>query len=540
MLIPRQSGLDVPFSMVSWYLVGMAVASLLAWILGWARSFVMARVGERISADLRDQTYGHLLRLSMEFFGGKRTGDLMSRISSDTDRICQFLSVSLVDFATDVLMILGTAIILIVKAPMLAAATLCPMPIVAWLVHRARRKLRHGFGESYRAWAEITSVLADTIPGIRVVKAFAQESREESRFAAANAHNVRVNDKVNAVWAFFGPTLGLVTQLGLLVVWVVGAYLVFHQNFKVGVLTMFLTYLARFYTRLESMSRMVQSTQRAAASASRVFEILDRVPERRRPGPLQLRPIRSSAALELRDVGFRYANRTVLDGVTLKVRRGEMVGVVGPSGAGKSTLVNLICRFYDVTVGLDPGRRHRHPRLRRQRLPPPRRHRAPGAVPLLRHDRREHRLWPPRGDAGRRSSPRLERRGPTNSSSGCPTATTRSSASAARRSRAASAQRVSIARALLIDPKILILDEATSSVDTETEREIQEALDNLIRGRTTIAIAHRLSTLRKADRIVVLERGRITEMGQHEELLQSSGTYARLHRVQAELAGVAE
>ncbi len=254
-LVPKQSGLDVPFSLVTWYLVGMAVASVLAWILGWARSYVMAWVGERISADLRDQTYGHLLRMSMEYFGGKRTGDLMSRISSDTDRICQFLSVSLVDFATDILMIIGTAIILVWKAPLLAAATLLPMPLVGWLVHRVRYQLRHGFGESYRAWAEITSVLADTIPGIRVVKAFAQEGREEARFATANAHNVRVNDRVNAIWAFFGPMLGLLTQLGLLLVWVVGAYLVFHGGFKVGLLTMFLTYLARFYLRLESMSR---------------------------------------------------------------------------------------------------------------------------------------------------------------------------------------------------------------------------------------------------------------------------------------------
>ena len=538
-LIPRQSGLqDVPFSLVTWYLIGMAIASVLAWILGWARSFVMARVGERISADLRDQTYGHLLRLSMEFFGGKRTGDLMSRVSSDTDRICQFLSVSLVDFATDVLMIIGTAAILIVKAPVLAAATLCPMPIVGWLVHRARYKLRHGFNESYRAWAEITSVLADTIPGIRVVKAFAQESREEGRFAVANAHNVRVNDKVNAVWAFFGPTLALVTQLGLLVVWVVGAYLVFYQSFKVGLLTMFLTYLARFYTRLESMSRMVQSTQRAAASASRVFEILDRVPSVADP----VRPVSTDAivgGVELREVGFRYANRSVLDGVSLTIRPGEMVGVVGPSGAGKSTLVNLICRFYDVTSGsiLIDGTN-----IRDFAVSDYRRH--IGIVlqePFLFYGTIAENIGYGRHDASREeivSAARAARahefilrlpdgydslvgeRGQTLSGG--------------------ERQRVSIARALLIDPKILILDEATSSVDTETEREIQEALDNLIRGRTTIAIAHRLSTLRKADRIVVLERGRITEMGQHDELLQSSGTYARLHRVQAELAGVAE
>ena len=535
-LFPKQRGADVAIGLLYWYLGLMAGAAVLAWLLGWARTWVIARVSERISGDLRDRTYAHLLRLSLEFFGGKRTGDLMTRIGSDTDRICNFLSVNALDFATDVLMIVFTAAIMVLKDPLLAAVTVLPIPLGGWLVHAVRQKLRRGFEQGNRAWAAMTSVLADTIPGIRVVKAFAQEQREIERFAQRNAHVIRVNDRVNDTWSYFGPLITLLTQAGLLLVWGVGAYLVFQRGFKVGVLMMFLTLIYRFYTRLESMSRMVQATQRAGASAQRIFEILDRVPSVAEPArPVQ--PARLRGEIELRDVGFRYGNRPVLQGVDLTIRPGEMIGLVGPSGSGKSTLVNLVCRFYDVTEG---AIRVDGVDIRHYAIEPYRKH--IGIVlqePFLFFGTIAENIAYGRPDASRAEVIQAARAARAHEfilrlPDGYDSMVGERGQSLSGGER----QRISIARALLIDPRILILDEATSAVDTETEREIQEALDNLTRGRTTIAIAHRLSTLRKADRLVVMERGRIAEVGHHRDLIRSPGAYARLHQAQAQLAGL--
>ncbi|HEV3162619.1 MAG TPA: ABC transporter transmembrane domain-containing protein [Isosphaeraceae bacterium] len=519
--------------LVGAYLLGLAGSAALAWAFSWWRTFVLAWVSERVSADLRTRTYEHLQRLSLEFFGGKRTGDLMARLSTDTDRICNFLSVNLIDFATDVVTIGGTAIVLVIMSPSLAAATIIPLPVIAWLVFWVRDRLRRGFQRGNRAWAEMTSVLADTIPGIRVVKAFAQEKREVERFRESNDRVLHANDRVNQVWSFFGPMVTWLTQTGLLIVWAFGIFLIFRGHIKVGVLTAFLTYMSRIYIRLESMSRMVQATQRASTSAQRIFEILDRVPSVAEP----VRPVhigRPRGQLELRGVGFRYGNRAVVQDVSLTIQPGEMIGLVGPSGAGKSTLVNLVCRFYDVSEGsiLVDGIDIRSFSVNEYR-------RHIGIVlqePFLFFGTVAENIAYGRPDASRTevvAAARAARahefilRLPDGYDS-----------IVGERGQALSGgerQRISIARALLIDPRILILDEATSSVDTETEREIQEALDNLIMGRTTIAIAHRLSTLRKADRLVVLERGQIAEVGHHLELLGRQGAYARLHKAQAEL-----
>ncbi|TDK68750.1 ABC transporter ATP-binding protein [Sapientia aquatica] len=535
-LIPYATTKHIDPWMVSMYLGGLLGSAVLAWLLNWLKTYILALVSERIGSDLRTATYEHLMRLSLEYFGGKRTGDLMSRIGSGTDRICVFLSLHLLDFATDVIMLVMIAVFLVRQNAMLALVTLAPLPFIAWMIHIVRDRLRNGFEKIDRVWGEVTNVLADTIPGIRVVKAFAQEQREANRFYEANRHNLLVNDRLNKVWALFSPTVSLLTDIGMLVVWAFGIWQISRGEITTGVLISFVALMGRFYGRLDSMSRIVSVTQKSASAAKRVFDILDHVSSVPEPAnPVKVTNVQGH--IELREVGFRYGNRAVNRGVSLNIKPGEMIGLVGHSGSGKSTLVNLICRFYDV---------------------------AEGAILLDGVDIRSFAVSDYRRNIG------LVLQEPflffgtiaDNIAYGKPDATRDEIMDAARAAHAhefilrlpqgydsmvgergqglsgGERQRISIARALLIDPKILILDEATSSVDSETEKEIQKALDNLVKGRTTIAIAHRLSTLNKADRLVVMDRGVVVEEGKHEVLMAQQGAYYRLYQAQARNAAV--
>ncbi|MBU0593880.1 MAG: ABC transporter ATP-binding protein/permease [Gammaproteobacteria bacterium] len=530
-LIPFQNGQQIEPGTVALYLSGLLGAALVSWGLGWAKTYILALVSERISADLRTATYEHLLQLSLEYFGAKRTGDLMARIGSETDRLSVFLSLHALDFITDVLMIVMTAIILFSINPWLALVTLLPLPLIAWMIHVVRDRLRTGFEKIDRVWAEVTSVLADTIPGIRVVKAFAQEKREAARFREANKHNLILNDKLNKTWSLFSPTVSLLTEMGLLVVWAFGIWQVSHNDITVGTLTAFLAYIGRFYGRLDSMSRIVSVTQKAAAGAKRIFDILDHVSSVPEPtNPVHLTKL--SGQIEIRDAGFRYGNRAVIRGVDLTIAPGEMIGLVGHSGSGKSTLVNLICRFYDISEGAI-----RVDGVDIRSLPVAEYRRHIGLVlqePFLFFGTIAENIAYGKPDASREEIVAAARAAHAHEFIlRLPHGYDSLVGERGQGLSGGERQRISIARALLIDPRILILDEATSSVDTETEKEIQKALDNLVRGRTTIAIAHRLSTLRQADRLVVMDRGQVVEIGPHDELMARQGAYFRLYQAQA-------
>ena len=523
---------EVRYEMIYVYIAGLAGAAVLAWALGWARTYVLALASEQVSCDIRNETYSHLQKLSLEYYGGRRTGDLISRISSDTDRICNFLSAHMVDFISDVMMFIFTAIILIRIDPILALAALLPFPFNAWLIQKVRTNLRYGFARATNAWGDMVSVLTDAIPGVRVVKAFAQEQREIARFAHANKVVYDNNVRVNRLWSFFGPTVSFLNDIGVLVIWSFGAWRVATGDITVGVLIGFVSYISRFYVRLDSMSGFLANTQRAAASTHRIYEILDRRPVVMEPThPVAVGKLNGEVTLT--GVRFKYGSREVLRGIDLRIESGELVGVVGPSGSGKSTLVNLVCRFYDPTQGKITA----------------------GGIDIRSFAVEQYRrnigivLQEPYLFFGTIAE---------NITYGRPHASRAEIIEAARAAHAhnfivklpdgydsivgergqtlsgGERQRISIARALLTDPSILILDEATSAVDNETERVIQNALDNLIRGRTTIAIAHRLSTLRNANRIFVLDAGRVVEVGRHEELLERGGVYSRLYHAQLE------
>ena len=533
-LIPRQNGADVPFTIVWWYLGGLLAAAVAAWLLSWAQTWVLAWVSERIAAGLRTRTYAHMQSLSLDFFQGKRTGDLMSRVGSDTDKINVFLSVNLIDFASNVMLLGLTAAVLVWLNPTLAVLTLVPFPFVVWLIYAVRERLRRGFSRAAVAWSDMTSVLTDTIPGIRVVKAFAQERREIDRFAAANDRVLEANDRVNVVWSFTGPMVSLISEVGLLVVWACGAWLVFAGGVTVGGLTAFLAYIARFYGRVESMIRMVPATQRAAASAQRIFEILDCKPTvAEAPRPVRLG--RVEGRIEIAGVHFRYGAREVLHGIDLVIEPGEMIGLVGTSGSGKSTLANLVCRFYDPSSG---SIRVDGVDLRNVDLSDY--HRNLGCVlqePFLFFGTIADNIAYGRPDAARERIVEAARAaGAHDFILAQPLAYDSRVGERGSGLSGGERQRLSIARALLVDPRILILDEATSSVDAETEQVIQAAIDRLVTGRTTIAIAHRLSTLRRANRLVVLDAGRIVETGTHDDLLAADGMYARLYRAQMKAA----
>lgn len=508
-------------------------------LLSAVRLYVMHVLGEEFILDLRVRLYHHLQKLSLGYFETRQTGEIMSRITNDVNAVERFVTHSSDHLLVDVLRLIGTAVILLLLNWKLALITLIPAPVLVVAMRYFNTRVRPVYRAVRERLADINARLQDNISGIRVIKAFGQEERELARFTDESRGYYLARVRGIRMWSTFFPGMGFVASIGSVLVILVGTQMVLAGTLTIGGLVAFVAYVASFYEPINNLTQIDNIVQQAIAAGTRVFELVDAEPDLEdvpdaTPFPTQPAPI----AFE--HVSFRYTTGDqVLRDVSFRIEPGQVVALVGPSGAGKTSIARLLPRFYDpnqgrITIGGIDLRRFRRAALRWQ-------------IGVVLQDTflfsgtvRENLMY------------------------GRPDATEEKMVAAARTAYAhdfilalpggydteigergvklsgGQRQRIALARAVLTNPRILILDEATSSVDAEAEYLIQQALEQVLAGRTALVIAHRLSTIRNADKIIALEDGRIVEAGNHDELLSRQGLYSQMYRRQHALAGIGQ
>ncbi|MEW9105755.1 ABC transporter ATP-binding protein [Paenibacillus sp.] len=499
------------------------------------RGYIGVHTGSKLMHNIREDVYRSLMRLSLGYFDRRQTSQFIGRVNHDAEALNQFLNEGIIWVSSQVLLIISIFMMMGSLDWQLTLLALLPAPIimffsfVIWPITHQRWYMHS------RALYHVNTIVGDTLQGIRVVKAFGQEKKERGRYSEANDALMRQTIRVNSLWAGISPFFLLIFQSGLLLVWYVGGQSVLGQEMTLGTLMAFIGYMGMFFGPLRWFSQAVNWTSRAFAAAGRIFEIIDTKPEvPDHEQALALPYVYGEVKFENVSYGYEK-HRPVLKEISFTVQPGEMIGIVGHSGAGKSTLIHLLCRFYDPDNGTiridgtdikdmkqDSLRQHIGVVLQEtflfdgsvaQNIAYAKPDATPAEIMRAAKIANAHDFIIRMPDG---YDTRVGERG-TRLSGG-------------------ERQRIAIARAILHDPAILILDEATASVDTATERQIQEAMMRLICGRTTFAIAHRLSTLRHANRIIVLDQGKLVEAGSHEQLLAQNGVYAKLVQAQQEMS----
>lgn len=528
-LTPRNHATFLPL------ILGLIAAQVLVMIVRMARGRNVAWLGMKITIAIRHSLFEKLQALSLSFYDKRNVGSIMSRMTNDTGQLYDVLVDGIPVVLNQLALLIGIPIALLLINWQIAIWALLPIPFILLAVRWFRRRMTRAWSRVHHQWSRMSGTLNGILQGTRVVKAFYGEQREVDRF------NRRIGDLAHsgyvaeANWSTFFPIVTFAMAMSTIVVWYVGGNGVLERTMTLGELTGFLAYVGRLEGPMMMLQRIIDWSTRALTAAERVFEVMDT--------PVDIEDATDAVAMPkiqggvtFTDVHFGYDKaREVLHGIDLDVKPGEMIGLVGHSGAGKSTLINLLMRFYDPTQGrieLDGVN------LKRVRLEDFRRqvgvvlqesYLFPGTV-------RDNIAY------GRPGASHIEIMTAAKAANAhdfivnFPDGYDTYVGERGQRLSGGERQRIAIARAILHNPKVLVLDEATASVDTETERMIQEALENLVEGRTVFAIAHRLSTLRNADRLVVIDDGRVAEIGTHDELLaKEDGIYRKLVDMQMEV-----
>ena len=517
-------------NMLRWIPLAVVGIYLIKGGCSYAQTILMNFIGQRVVADLRAELYRKIQTQSLAFFTRNPTGILMSRITNDVGYVQGAVSEAVTALLKDSFTLICLVFVIFYRDWQLAIIAMFVFPLAVYPIVKFGQKIRQVATRTQVTVGSLMTLLQETISGTRIVKAFSMEEYENRRFSGENERLFRLTLKSVSINALSSPFMEFLGGLGISAIIFYGGYQVIHGQSTPGTFFSFLTALIMLYEPVKRLTNVNNTIQQGIAGAQRVFAIIDLVPEiRNRPGAAPLPRI--SREIEIKDVTFRYEEAPVLRKIDLRIRTGEVVAFVGMSGGGKTTLVNLIPRFYDVTEG---------------------------AITIDGRDIRDVTVESLRGQIAivAQQTILFNDTVRNNIAYGDIVKTEEEIVAAAKAANAhdfivrlpmgydtligeqgtklsgGERQRISIARAILKDAPILILDEATSSLDSEAEIEVQEALENLMKGRTTLVIAHRLSTIRNADRIIVLVNGEIREEGTHETLLACQGEYCRLYNMQ--------